>query len=618
MPRIDMPLLPSRLTPSDGHARQEVGTLIDAGRELFRHLSARRRRQGVAILLFMLVGAFAEMVTIGAALPFLTLLAAPERVAAYPTFDRLLDWLGIGPAQVLPAATVLFVGTAVIAAVLRLALLRTSQRYVFRLGYELSVKMYDTMLHQDYSYHVANNSSAVLAGIQKCTTVTSQFLQPALQNVISITVAVFIVGALAYADPVIALISLTSFGGIYMLVSVPARRILRRNSKVAALAQTARIKTVQEGMGGIRDVLLDRAQPIYVRNFASQDSAFRDAQATNSFISLAPRFVVESAGMVAIALLAVLFSHREGGIYAALPMLGALAIGAQKLLPLLQQVYSGWAQMMSNQATLEDVLAFLDQPMAKPAHALAPLPFRTSIDLDRLNFAYQPTMPDVLRDITISIPKGATVGFVGTTGSGKSTIIDIVMGLLEPSGGMMCVDGVPITGEDRWRWQMNIAHVPQSIYLSDATIAENIAFGLDAADIDMARVREAARKAHIADHVETLPEGYGTMVGERGTRLSGGQRQRIGIARALYKQAALLVLDEATSALDEATERSVMAEIGELGGDMTVLLVAHRLSTLANCSIVHRLEHGRIVASGRLDEVLAEDQAEAAGQVADA
>ena len=440
-----------RLTPvgADDAASDSATGLLQAIRRLFAHLSPRRRRQGIGILLFMLLGAIAEMITIGAVLPFLTVLAAPDRVSSYPLFGRVLNRLGIDSWHLLTVATIVFVGTAVIAAVIRLALLRTSQKYVFRMGYELSVKMYDTMLHQEYSYHVASNSSAVLAGIQKCTTVTSQFLQPALQNIISITVAIFIIAALTYADPIIALISLMSFGGIYLLVSIPARRILRRNGTVAAAAQTVRIKAIQEGMGGIRDVLLDRAQPMYVRTFATHDSDFRDAQAVNSFISLAPRFVVESAGMVAIALLAVVFSRSEGGLYAALPMLGALAIGAQKLLPLLQQVYSGWAQMTSSYAILDDVLAFLDQPRKKAATGLEVLPFAHSIELDRIRFAYQPQMPDVLDGVTLSIPKGATVGFIGKTGSGKSTIIDIVMGLLSPREGGMRVDGVPIEGDER-------------------------------------------------------------------------------------------------------------------------------------------------------------------------
>ena len=597
-----------RLTPvgADDAASDSATGLLQAIRRLFAHLSPRRRRQGIGILLFMLLGAIAEMITIGAVLPFLTVLAAPDRVSSYPLFGRVLNRLGIDSWHLLTVATIVFVGTAVIAAVIRLALLRTSQKYVFRMGYELSVKMYDTMLHQEYSYHVASNSSAVLAGIQKCTTVTSQFLQPALQNIISITVAIFIIAALTYADPIIALNSLMSFGGIYLLVSIPARRILRRNGTVAAAAQTVRIKAIQEGMGGIRDVLLDRAQPMYVRTFATHDSDFRDAQAVNSFISLAPRFDVESAGMVAIALLAVVFSRSEGGLYAALPMLGALAIGAQKLLPLLQQVYSGWAQMTSSYAILDDVLAFLDQPRKKAATGLEVLPFAHSIELDRIRFAYQPQMPDVLDGVTLSIPKGATVGFIGKTGSGKSTIIDIVMGLLSPREGGMRVDGVPIEGDERWRWQMNIAHVPQAIYLADATIAENIAFGIDAAAIDMDRVRDAARKAHIAAHVETLPLAYQTVTGERGTRLSGGQRQRIGIARALYKRASVLVLDEATSALDQATERSVMDEINSLGDDLTIIIVAHRLSTLSNCSTIYRLDQGRVVQTGSFEDTLGE------------
>jgi ATP-binding cassette subfamily B protein len=254
-------------------------------------------------------------------------------------------------------------------------------------------------------------------------------------------------------------------------------------------------------------------------------------------------------------------------------------------MPALQQGYSAWSNLVGSEASLRETLRLLDQPL--PDHAgranPEPMPFEREIELRDLGFRYSPTTPWVLRHLDLRIPRGSRVGFKGTTGSGKSTLIDVVMGLLEPTEGVLLVDGQPIDDGNRRAWQVRIAHVPQTIFLADTTIAENVAFGVPGGQVDMEKVREAARRAHIAADIESWPAGYATRVGERGVRLSGGQRQRIGIARALYKKASVIIFDEATSALDSDTEESVMRSIEGLGADLTLLIVAHRLSTLQGC-----------------------------------
>jgi ATP-binding cassette subfamily B protein len=452
-----------------------------------------------------------------------------------------------------------------------------------------------------------SNSSEALANLQKVTTVTNYFLQPAMQGIISLMVGVFIVGALIYADPLLAMVSLGSFTAVYFLVAVPARVVLRRNSRVVARVQAERIQNVQEGVGGIRDVLLDRAQPIYLRRYAALDRDYRNAQSMTTFLGMMPRFMIEAAGMILIALLAFSFAKREGGLLAVLPMLGALAIGAQRLMPLLQQIYLAWVQMTGNQHDLVNILDFLDQPVARPPERIEPMPFHDRLEMRSLSFSYAEDASPAISDVSLTIPAGATIGFVGKTGSGKSTFLDLLMGLLEPRSGSIVVDGKELDELARWSWRANISHVPQAIYLIDGTIAENIAFGLERDEIDMDRVREAARLALIADHVESLPEQYNSFVGERGQRLSGGQRQRIGIARALYTGRPVLVLDEATSALDTGTETAIMDAIGALNGQRTVIIVAHRLSTLRQCSHVFRFDNGRVVEQGSYDDVIGSD-----------
>jgi ATP-binding cassette subfamily B protein len=288
-----------------------------------------------------------------------------------------------------------------------------------------------------------------------------------------------------------------------------------------------------------------------------------------------------------------------------LPVLGALALGAQRLLPVLQQGYAAWATIAGSHVGLAYTIDLLRQPL--PREMLVPveaLQFRHEVHLQDVWFRYSSGAPWVLSNVDLTVPKGTRVGFVGTTGSGKSTLLDVLMGLLPPSQGQLLVDGLLVEGSRVRAWQRAIAHVPQHIFLADNTLAENIAFGVPKSEIDMGRVRRAARQAQIAEFIEARAEGYDAVVGERGIRLSGGQRQRIGIARALYKNASVLIFDEATSALDSATEQSVMDAIDGLDRDLTVLLIAHRLTTVRRCDVVVQLENGRVVSQGTYDELL--------------
>ncbi|WBO20824.1 ABC transporter ATP-binding protein [Sphingomonas abietis] len=574
---------------------------------LFGQLSARRRRQAARIWLFMLVGAFAEMMSIGALLPFLTLLAAPEQMQRYPLFTDLIAWLGLPKGGLLPVAATLFVTTAIVCTAIRLLLLRSAQRFVFAVGHDLGIKLYDHLLHQSYLYHTLHNSAEVQAGIQKVNNITNLFLQPLMQGVISITVMIFIVAALAWADPFLAAVAIGGFGGVYVVISFTVRRVLQLNSGRLSSLATQRIQAIQEGMGAIRDVLIERAQPLYLAKFARLDQSFRDAQSLTTLLANAPRYLVEGMGLVLIAVLAIAMSRQPGGLPAALPVLGALAVGAQRLMPLLQQAYFGWSQMMTNYVNLTNVLDVLDQPVERPDRSAAPLPFSREIALSGVSFGYG-AAGQVLHDVSLAIPRGARIGLVGRTGSGKSTVLDLLMGLLQPQQGAITVDGEPLAAaQDRFRWQANINHVPQAVFLSDDTIAANIAFGQEAGAIDMARVRAAAEAAHATEFIDALPDGYASTVGEQGTRLSGGQRQRIGLARALYARRPVLVLDEATSALDAATEDAVMESIRRLDEDLTIIIVAHRLSTLRHCSTIIRLDAGRIAAQGPFAEVIGAD-----------
>jgi ATP-binding cassette subfamily B protein len=378
-------------------------------------------------------------------------------------------------------------------------------------------------------------------------------------------------------------------GLIYAALVFKTKKYLVRNSQLVSKESNLVLKSLNEGFGGIRDVLIDRTQEIYCREYRDADYVLRKAQSSTVFISTIPRFLMEALGMLLIAIgatLSVVVMDVDAGIIIA--TFGVLGLAAQRMLPLMQQCYSSWSIIQSNNQSLGDILDLLDQPL--PIYSEEKISFNDELKIADVSFRYGEELPYILKNVNLTIKKGSRVGLIGATGAGKSTLIDILIGLLEPTSGKLLVDGVSIKHGNARGWQINVAHVPQSIFLSDASISENIAFGVPSNAIDISRVRIAAELAELADFIESLPYKYQTVVGERGARLSGGQRQRIGIARALYKNASVIILDEATSALDGETEKLVMSAIEGLAGNVTLIIIAHRLSTLRACTEIVELD----------------------------
>ena len=557
----------------------------------------------------MLVSVVTEIVSLGAVLPFIGVLAAPDVVFRYRHSDPCGTSLGYQFGRsigVTPDDRVWCCGFD----------LGSSPNAAGLGQYPIHLQHWRRLEPGDLQAHLSINrtgfisvaaSSEVISGItSKVGGTMLGVLLPSVTLISSSMLLVAIMLTLVAIDPFVALIAAGGFGGSYGLITWRTRRRLRRNSQRIASEHTQVVKALQEGLGGIRDVLLDGTQPFYCRVYQQADQPLRQAQGNNVFVAQSPRYAMEALGMVLIAALAYGLSRQAGGIATALPVLGALALGAQRMLPALQQIYASWASIAGSQGVLADTIELLDQPL--PEELLqtppAPLSFKEAIRFDEIGFRYASDGPWVLNGLNLTIAQGARVGFVGATGSGKSTTMDLLMGLLKPTCGEILVDAQPLSGNRVRAWQRAIAHVPQSIYLADATLAENIAFGVPRNSIDMERVKQAARRAQIAAFIESRSEGYDALVGERGVWLSGGQRQRIGIARALYKEASVLVLDEATSALDNVTERSVMDAIEGLDRDLTILLIAHRLTTVRRCETIVQLENGQVVAQGTYEELL--------------
>ncbi len=583
------------------------GDILNLLARLWHHLSRRRQRQFALLLGLMLFSAFADAVSLGAVIPFLGILTTPDLVFNHPVVADAVQAWGITSAdQLVLPLTLGFAVAALTAGAIRLLLLWGNTRLAYASGTDLSLEVYRRTLYQPYRVHVARNSSEVISGVSIKAAGAVALLLSLLTLVSSVVSLVVVIVVLVLIDPVVAMVAIVGFGASYGLIARIFRRSLYHNSQRIAHEQTQVIKALQEGLGGIRDVLLDGLQSVYCDVYRHANYPLQRAKGNIVFIGQSPRYVMEALGMVLIAALAYGLSRQAGGIATALPVLGALALGAQRLLPALQQGYSAWTTIAGAHASLADVVELLDQPLPAEAQqpAPAPLPFQDAIRFIAVRFRYGSDGPWVLDDFNLTILKGARVGFVGTTGSGKSTSMDLLMGLLMPTEGELLMDGQPISGNRIRAWQRTIAHVPQSIYLADSTLAENIALGVPRDAIDLQRVQQAASQAQISDFIESRAGGYDALVGERGIRLSGGQRQRIGIARALYKQASVLVFDEATSALDNATEQSVMAAIEDLNRDLTVLIIAHRLTTVKHCDTIVVLEHGRVVAQGAYEQLL--------------
>ena len=569
---------------------------------LFRSMSVARRRQLAIVALLMPATAIAEMAMVAAIVPFLALLAGGlEGGSRLPLVRNLLDLFGGWiPADPILAAAALFAFAVMVTTLCRLALSWLSQIFSFGSGHDLAVEVQRRLLHQPYLFHLRRHSSELLTALDKIDFLIFSTSLQGIQAISAALISLFVVAALLWIDPLSALLAAVLVGGLYGLALTVTRRRLASHAAVITAAYEARFKAAQDSLGGIRDIILDRSQDVRVAAFREIDAGFMSARAQAAFLVAAPRYLVEALGLVLIALLAVTIAGRPGGLVAALPILGALALGAQRLLPLTSQLYAGWANLTASRPIIRELAELVRLPIGEDFDSAAePIPFGEAIELNDVTFQYPERERPALQGVSLTIPKGARVAITGKSGSGKSTLADLLMGLIEPSHGKMTVDGVDLEGARLAGWRRSIAHVPQSIFLSDDSIAANIALAASEADIDMARVRRATETAQLTDFVNSLPDGFETRVGERGARISGGQRQRLALARAIYKDTPLLLLDEATSALDEETEAAILTALSALQADRrTIIIIAHRSSSLAGCDLVVRLDHGRLAEIG--------------------
>jgi len=584
-------------------------------RTFFDLLTPRERRNLYLLFGAVLVMAGLEVVSVGSILPFLQVAADPASVHENAYLSWTFETFGFADTNSFLIALGLTAFAALVLSNIFIVLTTWAlYRYVWGRNHSLSRRLLRSYLHRPYEYFLTRNSAELGKNVlEEVKEVTATMLYPALRGGAKAVVALFIIGFLFVVDPVVAGILAVVLGGAYAAVHFTVRAWLDRAGAERVTANTARYKLVDEAFGGIKQVKLRGSEESLLGQFDPPSKRYARLQSHARIIRKTPRYVLEAVAFGGIILIAVYLIVVQDTIRQVIPMLGLYAFAGHRLMPALQKAFSGIASARFNSAALEALHRDLQQRPEEKAEASSderrdptapPLPLDDRLVLDGVTFAYPGAEAPAIENLSLEIPSHTTVGFVGKTGSGKTTTVDLILGLLRPQTGIIAVDGTPLRENTVRRWQQNIGYVPQQTFLSDDPIARNIAFGVPEAEIDMEAVREAARRAHIYEFVmRELPNRWETIVGERGVKLSGGQRQRVSIARALYHRPSVLVFDEATSALDQATEASVMEAIYELDDNHTILVIAHRLSTVEKADNIIMLEQGRKVGEGTYDQL---------------
>lgn len=577
--------------------------------KLWDLLSSRERKQGGLLLAFMLAQGLIEMVGVASIFPLIAVLSEPSLVESNQWLKLAYDSLGFdGINDFLIFLSVMTFAVITLRTLFSLVTSYGMLRFTQMRSHVLSAQLLKVYLHRPYTWflnqHSADLSKAVLSEVEQ---VVKGCLTPSLQVVSQGIVSMMILALLIAVEPVAALTAALSISIAYGAIYAVIHNYLRRKGKERMSANQSRFKIAQEVLGGVKEVRVGGLERGYLRRFSDASLQFARVRTQFNLARILPRQLLELIAIGAVLTVVLLLMFRTSGNFAAaMPIVALYAFAGFRLLPAIQTVYQSIVTLRFEAPALE---ALHDELMQDKHHRelkeTGRLHLNRKIELDGVDFRYPNAKKDALHNISLTIRSGSRVAFVGTSGAGKSTIVDLILGLVEPRSGSLVVDETKITTKNARSWQRSIGYVPQQIFLTDESVAANIALGLSLEAIDMEAVERAARLASLHSFIiNELPDGYDTKVGDRGARLSGGQRQRIGLARALYHDPEVLILDEATSALDNATEQAVMAAVNGIGDNKTIIMIAHRLGTLASCDTIYEMANGRIVASGSYDDLI--------------
>ncbi len=572
-------------------------------------LTRRQKWQAAGLFLLMVGGSALEIVGVGSIPAFVSILGEPETLLKYDLVRRIHDGLGIadhrefvvwfagGMALFFVLKNAFFVGLSLVRAV-----------YTHRSGAALANRLFRAYLHSPYTFHLQRNTAEVLRNVQgESKNVVEHVLVPGLNFVLEVLVLAGLFALLIVAAPIVSLSAFGALGLVSGLFYVFVRRRLVEHGARSQRYQGEMIQTIQEGLGGVKMTkLLGREEYFSAKHYTSA-RGHAHASVVRQISSDTPRLLIETTAVAALLLISLTFVARDRPLGEILPLLTLFAVASVRLVPSFNRITMAVNQMRYGHASIgvvyDDLRALERLPRDTVAPSTGAVRLTSSISLVGLRYRYPEAEEEALTDVNLTIEHGSAVAFVGPSGAGKTTVINVLLGLLEPTSGSVRVDGVDIR-KDLRGWQSQIGYVPQGTYLTDSTIRRNVAFGVEDDDIDEEAVRRAIRSAQLETLVERLPHGLDSVVGEGGLRLSGGQRQRIGIARALYHDPRVLVMDEPTSDLDAETERRILEAVEGLRGERTIIVVAHRISTVRNCDELFYLHDGRLEASGSYDELL--------------
>jgi len=560
-----------------------------------------------ALLLFfaMVLGALLEMAGVGAIPAFVATLTNPDMLRDHPIGSSILGWFGAETdAEITVLAGAVLAVVFVSKAAYLTALAWTTNRLVFGWQVSMAGRLLGHYLRQPYAFHLRRNSSELLHNTNNdAMGVVSGVVLPSLKIGMEVLTLTAIFALLLWVEPVTSLAALGILGGTsYVFARVVRTRVIRLG-KEERIQREEMIRAVNEGLGGVKMTKVLGRESHFLGRFNEAARAFAEVGMIRSVLADLPRLVLEVVAVLGLLAVAAYFLASGGETETLVPVLALLAVSVARMIPAFNRIVHGLNMTRWGKASLDAVYADLIESGGEEASSDAVPPLSEQICLDDVTFTYEGTEAPVLRHIDLEIARGEAVGLVGPTGSGKTTLVDLVLGLLVPTRGRVLVDGEDLTGRETG-WRRQVGYIPQDIFLADVSIRENVAFGVRRDDIDDDAVWLALERAQLAEFVRSLPKRLDTAVGERGVRVSGGQRQRIGIARALYDEPEVLVMDEATSALDHETEQVVMAAIERLKGGRTLILIAHRLSTVESCDRVVLIRDGSLVAQGPPSEIL--------------
>lgn len=574
------------------------------------------RYKFILVLIMVTFMGLLEALTVASIMPFLSILGNPEDIQSKPFLSEIYSWFHFTDHK----SFMIFLGCSVLALLIcnntyKSLTTWVKYRFVRLRGYTLSKTLFSHYLSKDYIFYLNRNSSDLTKNVlSEVEYIINGIMVPAMEIITHSMVLIFLILLLMFVNLKIVTIFLCIFGFSYFFIYKHLRFKLNKHGEIRVKSNIERYTIASEAFGGIKEAKILGLEPAYVNRFNLPAKMYALKQAYQDVVSLVPKFIMEAVAFGGIILMALYLLVTINDLAESLPVLGVFTFSGYKMLPALQQIFASSTKLKFNFPALNVVLQDMPSP-SEPRKATSTLTtpaevcFSNSISLEHVFYRYPDMHTPVLADISLEIPAGSIVGFVGSTGSGKTTLVDMILGLLPPSSGRILVDNLEICDERVRLWQQNLGYVPQNIYLADDTVAKNIAFGHPEASIDMNKVHNAAKLARIYDFISNeLPQGFDTIVGERGIRLSGGQKQRIGIARALYRDPKVLVLDEATSALDNVTEKSVMDSIQNFSSQKTIIIIAHRLSTVKDCDRVYMLENGQILAYGTYTELLSKSR----------